>query len=296
MSVSLLVSNVQVTGSALIYQANFSGIGGTQVVRSGNYVLVSGGAGGGGSVTQGQLDSLSGFTTGMSGYLQSQITMASAGVTSVNGRSGALNIIGSGGISVITNGQNIIISGGDWATSGNLQATGQTLYLMLTGESGALLATIVASGNAAVAHANGIGINLSGNLTQTGVALGSQIAQTGQQAWTAAQNNAVNLSGNLTTTGQTLYNLITAGSGLYVQTGTIMAYVTGIVTGWDTGWFSYRGYTFSTIPAVVATVELSGTTNLYGVAISGRSTSGFYGLFTDIITESGVSLNIIAKS
>lgn len=76
MSLSLLVSNVYVTGSNLVYQANLSGIGGTQVIRSGNYVLISGGAGGGGAgdVTQAQLNSLSGFTTGISGYLQGQIT------------------------------------------------------------------------------------------------------------------------------------------------------------------------------------------------------------------------------
>ena len=43
-------------------------------------------------------------------------------------------------------------------------------------------------------------------------------------------------------------------------------------------------------------MELSGTSNMYGFVTSGRSTSGFFAIFTDIIGESGIFLDVIAKS
>lgn len=262
MSLSLLLSNVQVTGSALIYQANFSGIGGTKVFQSGSYILVSGGAGGG-SVTQAQLNSLSGFTTGISGYLQQQIAMTSAGVSSLNGLSGTLNIIGTGGLTIINNGQNILISGNSWATSGNLSNTGQALYIMLTGLSGSLLGSIIASGNTAISHANSIGSILSGNIQQT---------------------------------GSNLYNLIVNTTGNFVPTGSILSYLTGIPTGSDKIFFNFLNYTFSSIPKVVATMETEYNNCGYYFMISGRSTTGFWALFSDTILESGFSLNVIAKN
>lgn len=77
MSISLLQSNLRVTGSNIIFAPNLSGIGGTQILRSGNFVLISGGAGGGaGDVTYAEL-------TGASGALQYQInnisTMSNTG-------------------------------------------------------------------------------------------------------------------------------------------------------------------------------------------------------------------------
>jgi len=63
----------------------------------------------------GFLNTLSGlsvdYVTGISGYLQSLITVSSAGVSSINLLSGALELIGQGGISVSTSGQTIIFSG-----------------------------------------------------------------------------------------------------------------------------------------------------------------------------------------
>lgn len=176
--------------------------------------------------------------------------------------------------------------------SGNLTQTGQTLFVLITGlsgdsssiyatkiqltqtgvtlgnqisslsgfvvaASGALDTKIINTGNNAITHANGIGINLSGNLTQTGVnltqlnlttsgaltgriyqtgldlynqlyntgqllfsrdanisgGLQAQIALTGANAIAHANGIGSILSGNLTTTGQTLFNLITGLSG-----------------------------------------------------------------------------------
>lgn len=53
----------------------------------------------------------SGYVTGISGALRSLISASNAGVSSINGLSGILSIIGTGNVTVVNNGQNIIISG-----------------------------------------------------------------------------------------------------------------------------------------------------------------------------------------
>jgi hypothetical protein len=88
----------------------------------------------------------------------------------------------------------------------------------------ATTAQLVATGNAAVAHANGIGTIISGNLTQTGVALiaynlaisgglETRIFQTGSAAVVHANGIGSIISGNLTQTGATLFARDTAISG-----------------------------------------------------------------------------------
>jgi hypothetical protein len=318
MSVSLLVSNVQVTGSSVIYNANFSGIGGTLVIRSGNNVLVSGGAGG--TVNQAQINSLSGFVTGISGYLQDQIATASAGVISINGLSGSLTLQSTGGISISQAGQVIYISGNNWATSGDLLAysgwsnlTYATITTVNT-VSGNLIQTgiqlgntIAQSGQAAWTHGQNNAINLSGSLSATGATLIARdnaisgglevrIAQSGQASWISANGAANTLSGQLTATGQNLLNLILVNSGLAVSSGSILSYLTGVATGLDMCYYNYLNHTFTSIPRVEITMELDGTNTMYGLVVSGRSTTGFYVLYTDIITESGIFLNVLAKN
>lgn len=169
-------TSVQITGSAILTTANFSGIGGTIVLYSGNQVLISGGAGGGGTVTQGQLNALSGFATGMSGALQQQIALSSAGVISLNGLSGNLTIVGTGGISAQAIGQIVYISGQNWATSGDISLlsgwttaqialTGQTLYSIDAGMSGAFNTKI----NSSSGYAEGIYVHRTGDEFISGV-------------------------------------------------------------------------------------------------------------------------------
>ncbi len=202
MSVSILSSLVHVTGSQAIYQPNFLGLGGTLVIQSGNNILISGAGQGSvtsGTVTQGQLDAVSGFATGISGYLQNQIALSSAGVITLNGASGNLTIAGTGSVSVARIGQTIYISGQNWTTSGdlnllsgwinatfatitNLCQTGATLYGILTGESGALINQIVATGQQTWNTANNNGINLSGQLNSlSGYAEGIYVHRTGDE-------------------------------------------------------------------------------------------------------------------
>ena len=171
------------------------------------------------------------------------INASAGGVSSLNNASGIISLTGAGNVTVISGGVGLIYVSGDtgiyssfyqnsnpnnYATSGNIQTTGQAAW------------------NAA--HNNAV--NLSGNLTQTGVNLGSKIdflsgfvrntsisvtgfspAFTGLIGvsgkgnvtvftgvnntiiFSGTHNDAINLSGILTTTGQTLYNYITSTSG-----------------------------------------------------------------------------------
>lgn len=301
MSVSLLVSEVFVTGSPLIYTANFMGIGGTVVLYSGNNILISGGAGGGGTVTQGQLDSLSGFTTGMSGALQNQISMSSAGVVSLNGASGALNIIGTGGISVSRVGQTIYVSGQNWATSGdisllsgwanatfativNLATTGSIIYNLATG----------LSGQAALDYATKIqlaqtGATLYGLLVNESGALINQIAATGQQAWNAANNNGLNLSGVLQQTGSNLYALITDGSGQAV-----IDYATKTQL-YQTGSNLYT-MLINESGALTSQIAVTGqqawtAANNNGINLSGNLTLTGQTLYNNVVATSGAAQN-----
>ncbi len=264
------LSAVKVTGSNIINIANFTGLGGTLVFWSGNQIFISGagGGGGGGGVTSlnglaGAINvlgtggltaltigqnvlisgdsSISGALLSVSGALASQISANAAGVGTLNGLSGALNIIGTGGtISVITSGANTIyiavtgiatlpsvlsLSGNLTQTgvqalayaagigtiiSGNLTSTGVQLGAKIdlvsgwtqTVVSGGLETRITATGNSAITHANGIGINLSGNLTQTGI-----------QALSYAAGIGTIISGNLTSSGVQLGAKIDLVSG-----------------------------------------------------------------------------------
>ncbi len=99
----------------------------------------------------------------------------------------------------------------------------------------------------------------------------------------------------LTQTGQTLYNLIVNSSGTFVYTGSELSYLTGIPTGSDKVFFNFLNYTFPTIPRVNVTLETLYDNCIYGYMISGRSTTGFWSLFTDVVLESGYSFNVFAK-
>ncbi len=112
------LSAVKVTGSSIINNINLTGLGGTIILYSGNYVLISGA---GGSI--------------------------GGGVPGVNGITSAVNITGTGNSFVYVSSNQIYISGNSNDAinlSGNLALTGTNLYNIITGLSGQL--TNVSSG------------------------------------------------------------------------------------------------------------------------------------------------------
>jgi hypothetical protein len=210
------------------------------------------------------------YVSGVSGALATLIQGSVGGVSSVNGQSGVLTIQGAGNISVTTGLNTIIISGNtgayaNFATVTNLALTGSNLFTSLTGLSGAF---------------------------------NTQIASTGQQAWTAANNNAINLSGNLTQTGITLNNKINSVSGYveetFVRNISATGYVTGILTGIDSQYINHP-FAFSRIPQVQITLDAGIHDIYYFAGVSQRSTTGFRANFSDTILETGMTLQVFAS-
>lgn len=192
-----LLSAFKVTGSSIIPVANLTGLGGTLVIWSGNQVFISGAAG------------------------------SSAGVSSLNALTNAVVVVGTGGLSVLTVGQNVLVSG-DFSISGALSTTGAALIARDLATSGALDTRLFATGSGLYALISG----LTGNLGLTGSNLQAQIntlttnltltglgiATSGSQAWNAANNNGINLSGQLTLSGAILLSAIAAtGANLQQQ-------------------------------------------------------------------------------
>lgn len=204
-------ANLQSTGQALY--ADIVGLSGQGIAAYATILNLTQT----GILIEAQLTSLSGFTVAASGALQAQIALASAGVTALNGLSGALSVVGTGGLSVLTGIGRIFVSG-DQSISGALTQTGLQIGLV----SGALTALVANTGSQAWNAANANGVNLSGNLTTTGTtliardlatsgALDSRLANTGVQLY----GIIVGLSGQANTNYATVANLALTGSGLY---------------------------------------------------------------------------------
>lgn len=160
--------------------------------------------------------------------------------------------------------------------------------------SGGLEQRIVQTGQAAINYATSIGLNVSGALVAVSGSLADDIFATGVAAVNHANSIGATLSGNLTQTGITLCNKISALSG-YV-TGKSISFYTGLIEGYDTYWISYLNYQFPKIPVVSINFEVGYPNNTaYFTAISGRSTTGFYVLLSDVLEENGNGLNVIAS-
>lgn len=218
------LSAVKVTGSNVINQPNFSGIGGTQVIRSGDFVLISGGAGGAGDVTSAQLTStgvqLFSLITGLSGQAvdayATKTQLTNTGVL-LGGRTDTLTtnlaLTGSNLYGVVTglSGQSVT----DYAAKSNLALTGSNLFALVTGLSGqavsayATITNLAATGSELRTQLTG----LSGQAVSTYATI-ANLASTGQQVWDAQRNNALNISGALAATGGLLSAVKVSGSSI----------------------------------------------------------------------------------
>lgn len=233
---------ITVTGSAPILAPNFSGLGGTLVIQSGNQILISGAGAG-------------------------SAPAAAGGVTSLNTLTGALTIYGTGGIVLTTGANGIAISGqsasvqffvtGVPTGSDNFYVTFPTAF----GSTPVILPTLQITGSTihAVAFSEPSNTGFRAQFTNTvlesvslnvyavesggffggvgggggaGDVTAAQLAATGQQAWTAANSNGINLSGALTATGGLLSAVSVTGSAVinapdFTGIGGAIVYVAG---------------------------------------------------------------------
>ena len=310
-----ILSAVSVTGSTIMQVVNFTGMGGTLVIQSGNFVLISGSRSLAG-VDHGHGINLSGnlFTTGAtliardlatSGELSSRLiqTGRSAWDNATN-LSGNLNASGRRAWDDATNLSGRLVASG--AILSAVSVTGSSIMQVVnfTGMGGTL---VIQSGNFVLISGAGSrnyddGINLSGRLTATGsllvsndLNLSGSINASGRRAW----DDATNLSGNLTTTGQTLVNLINGLSGQlnannYISYINATGFVTGVIAGSDYQYINFPR-TFSRIPMVQLTMDNLDTGNIYYFCgTSKRTTTGFFANFSDIVLETGIFLSVWA--
>ena len=144
------------------------------------------------------------------------------------------------------------------------------------------------------------GGTVSGAVVITGLG-GTIVSRTGQTVYVSTDLSAYALSantGSFVTTSQTgvfatAANLASTGSTFAAWTGKFQSLVTSITpTGLD-NYFIQFPLNFSSAPRVVASVEVTGNV-MYNIAVQSRTISGYTCLFSDLVAESGVSVNTIA--
>lgn len=240
MSVSLLTSNLKVTGSNILYAPNLTGIGGTLVLQSGQFVLISG--------------------AGQGGAGNSNVSVTGSSPIA------APNFSGIGGTIILQSGNFVLVSGaqqtaavdhGDGINlSGNLTLTGQTAQNNALNLSGSLFTT----GSTLIAR----DLATSGELDR-------RLVSTGSNAW----NNVLNLSGNLNASGRRAWDDATNLSGRLAATGALLSavQVTGSpiiqnanFTGYGSTFVFYSGgfILISGAPSVAASVDHGDGINLSG--------------------------------
>lgn len=256
-----------------------------------------------------------------SGYLKGIIDASSAGVSSLNGLSGALSLVGQGNITITTGAGQVFISGdmgGLTSLSGDLLSSGSSLLGKITSLSGDLAATgnslngrIINTGAGLLGQI----VSLSGDVQSTGNSLNGRVINTGADLLAriaslsgdllATGTKLTQLSGNVIQTGIELINRITSLSGdlaatglavvnlINVLSGNSQEFVTSIPTGVELFPVIFP-VSFPSVPKVQATVEVTGDV-MYFVGVKNRTTTGYFALFSDIITEDGVSVNTFAK-
>lgn len=180
------LSAVKVSGSAVIPVADFSGIGGTVVLYSGNKVLISGATPPAVDHSDGVNLSGSLIQTGVQlvnslGVLSGNLTATGAALSAVKVSGSAIvpiaDFSGIGGTIVLYSGGKVFISGagsvdhGDGINlSGNLQSTGSYLLRTLTGASGYII-SLISAASAGVSSLNGASgvliLQGAGNVTVT---------------------------------------------------------------------------------------------------------------------------------
>lgn len=176
-------SIVKVTGSNVVLAPNFSGIGGTNVILSGNLVLISGG---GNSVT-----------------------------TTINGLSSTVLLTGAGSNTVYSNGQTLSVSGvtnlsqlnndSNFITNSNLSSASGVLSDRIIGTGNNLQTQISSLSSATGGYypsSNPNNYSTSGNLAATGANL---------------YNLIIGLSGQSSSSYATITNLYQTGSNLQNQ-------------------------------------------------------------------------------
>lgn len=210
--------------------------------------------------------------TGLSGYLHSLIRTADDDVTRINNLSGAVTFQGGQGIGIgvdpLTN--TITISGAD---SGYFQGLVNTLTTNLS-TTGATLDTKI---NTLSGYVNAQDTAISNNLASTGSTLATNLASTGSTLNVKVDN----LSGYVNAT--------------FVKKVNQQVFNSSIPMGVESTGILFP-VAFSSTPSTVnVTLETAGDV-MYMVGVRGRSETGYFADFSDVVLENTVKLNTFASN
>lgn len=231
------------------------------------------------------------FVNGVSGSLAAQITVSNAGVASLNSLSGALNLLGSGNITITSNGQNITISGAEGGGTINLSGylttgNGDLRYYPLTANPSGY---VIGSSTGQFATANNLGLtgsNLQAQITNL-------ITQSGNLTGQFYPLNS-NPSGYINNTGGLINsfalksetgvfalnsNLISTGNSLQVQINSVNSNTGQFVTNSQSGGLINAFYPRVNNPAGYLVAADTGI--LTGVFVLASST-GVYATFNNL--------------
>ena len=243
--------------------------------------------------------------TGVSGVLANQISSLSGTLT---GNYATITNLASTGSNL--QGQITSLSGtltGNYATSGfgastyatitNLASTGSNLQGQITSLSGTLTGNYATSGFGASTYAT------ITNLASTGSNLQGQInSLSGSLTGNYVSNSSLTttLSGYVTTgfAATTYATLVALNQKINWISGQSQTFTVSLPTGLDTtGILFPSGFSVGYIPKIEASLELPTTsTTMYVFAVQSRTISGFTALFSDVIQETGLVLNVYASS
>ena len=210
--------------------------------------------------------------TGLSGYLHNLIRTADDDITRINNLSGAVTFQGGAGVGIgvdpLTN--TITISGAD---SGYFQGLVDTLTTNL-GTTGATLNTKI---NTLSGYVNDQDTAISNNLASTGSTLATNLASTGS----TLNIKVDNLSGFVT--------------GTFVRKLNQQVFNSDIPMGVESTGILFP-LAFSSTPSTVnVTLETAGDV-MYMVGVRGRSATGYFADFSDVVLENTVKLNTFASN
>lgn len=129
----------------------------------------------------------------------------------------------------------------------------------------------------------------TGNLNQTGSNLQTQISSL-----------SGTLTGNYVTTqfaNATYATLVALNQKINWISGQSQAFTNSVTTGVDTQFITFpAAFTGGVVPTVQVTLDIpSNSDYMYNVAVRGVTTSGFTALYSDVVLETGVVLNVWAS-
>lgn len=285
------LSAIQITGSNIINIVNFTGVGGTNIYISGNYIVISGSQAGGGSsydplgtaANTGQI--VYNDLIGLSGQANlNYATITNLTITGVTIESQIASLSGyagnaSGVLQTELNNTNI-----------NLYSSGSNLYINLTGASGQFNTNFATQTNVTLTGQllyNDIGI-LYNDITGLS---GQFINESGQ-----LQTNINTVSTNLITTGSIIYiDLIGMSGQQNTNFATIVNLInTGItIEGQINSLSGYIGNSSGSLQTLLNSVNINLTSsgqNLSAIKVTGSSilnNANITGIGTTIVLYSG---------